>query len=217
MSVAKPAKMELTGSYYHNNVSTISTFNPNSSGSDIPLQPYDPERDPGSEDSMHQQWDEMGHAIGYAPDPRLHAPHPRPSFRPSALYASPADAAAVTLSRDWEDELPNTPTPKTTQPPDVASIPVRGPLNPPSGVNLPATYAHAPPLTTSSFSPPPQSPGSLSSATASQYVTYQPESIAVSPASAIAGTGAAQQQYHQSAAGAGPMEPRTLSPPPTYP
>jgi hypothetical protein len=209
--------MGLTGSYYHNNVSTISGFNPNSSESDIPLQPYDPERDAGSDDSMHQRWDQMGRAIGYVPDPRLHAPRPRPpSFPTPTLYASPADAAAATLSRDWEDELPDAP-----RPPDGAPISVRGQPNPPSGVNVPAAYAHAP----SSFSPSPQSlhpgriqsPGLSSSATASQYVTHQPESAAVSPRTDVAGTGAAQHQFYQSATGSGPLEPRPLSPPPTYP
>jgi hypothetical protein len=217
--------MELTRPFYNNNVSTISAFNPNPSDSDIPLQQYDPERDSGFEDSILQRWDETGRAVGYASDPRLHAPQPRPpSFSPSTLYASPADAVAVTLSRDSDNEWSNVRTPKTAQPLDVAFTPVLEPLNPSSGATLSGTHAYTLPLTISSFPPPPQSPadlrrkqspGSLSTA---HHVTYEPELSAVSPTSgaAGAGAGAVQEQYYPLATGSEPRGVRTLSPPPTY-
>ncbi|KAH9010091.1 hypothetical protein EDB83DRAFT_2530937 [Lactarius deliciosus] len=155
----RQAEMELGPSYYNNNQSSVSAFKPNP---DIPLQPYDPERDAyGGPSNQRQQWDEMGRAIGYSPDPRLHAPRPRlPSFSPSALYASPAAAAAATNAR----------TPKTARPQDPAPAP--------------GTYtlrASSPDLV-SSFPPPPQSPRSARHRTRSpglsteaQYVTYHPE------------------------------------------
>jgi hypothetical protein len=219
--------MELTRPFYNNNVSTISAFNPNPSDSDIPLQQYDSERGPGFEDSVHQRWDETGRAVGYASDPRLHAPQPRPpSFSPSTLYASPADAVAVTLSRDSDNEWFNAQTPKTTQPPDVAFTPVLEPLSPSSRTALSGAHAHTLPLITSPFPPPPQSPTDLRrkqspGSPLTAHVTYEPDLSAISPASGAAGTGAVavavQEQYYPLALGSEPpREVRTLSPPPTY-
>ena len=61
--LSRQAKMELARSYYRHDPSSVSAFNPNSSESDIPLRPYDPERDPDFEESTHQRWDERGHAV----------------------------------------------------------------------------------------------------------------------------------------------------------
>ncbi|KAH9169552.1 snare associated Golgi protein-domain-containing protein [Lactarius sanguifluus] len=203
---ARQAKMELGPSYYNNNRSTVSAFNPNPSDSDIPLQPYDPERDAyGGPSNQHQQWDETGRAIGYSPDPRLHAPRPRPpSFSPSALYASPAAAAAVTTSQDPEDEWTNARTPKTARPPDPAPAP---------GTYTPRTSSPDP---VSSFPPPPQSPRSARRRTRSpglsteaQYVTYHPEHFTENSAAAVA----AQRQDPYSSR---PTPPRAFSPPPSY-
>ncbi|KAH9010089.1 snare associated Golgi protein-domain-containing protein [Lactarius deliciosus] len=202
---ARQAKMELGASYYNNNQSSVSAFNPNPSDSDIPLQPYDPERDAyGGPSNQHQQWDETGRAIGYSPDPRLHAPRPRPpSFSPSALYASPAAAAAATTSQDPEDEWTNARTPKTARPPDPAPAP---------GTYTP--HASSPdPIST--FPPPPQSPRSARRRTRSpglsteaQYVTYHPEHFTGNSAA-----GAAQRQDPYSPE---PTPPRAFSPPPSY-
>jgi hypothetical protein len=119
--------MERSRALYNNDISSVSTFNPNPSDSDIPLRPYDSDANPGFEGSTHQQWDETGHAIGYAPDPRLHAPRPRPpSFSPTTLYAPPDAAAAVTSSMrpEPEDEWTNAETPKTARPPEtIAPLP----------------------------------------------------------------------------------------------
>lgn len=210
---ARQAKMELGPTYYNNNESTVSAFNPNPSDSDIPLQPYDPEREVSFGRPRHQQWDEMGHAIGYTPDPRLHAPRPRPpSFGPSALYASPAAAAAVTATQDTEDEWTNAHTPKTARPPDAPAA--TGTYIPRSS---PSSYTPDP-VPAVSF-PPPQSPHSVTRRTRSppqsadgQYVTYHPEHL-----TDISGA-AAQSQHPYSSTGFGsePPPPRAFSPPPSY-
>lgn len=219
--LSRQAKMELTRSYYNNNESTVSAFNPNPSGSDsdLPLQRYDPERDPGFEESTHQQWDAMGRAVGYAPDPRLHAPRPRPSFSPSALYTPPDAAVAVISSGEPEDEWSNAHTPKTARPPDVAPIAVTIPVSTTHSKLSPASeYTPTPinPAATLSF----PSPHSPPSAAESQYITYQPEQFAVSPASGHAGAapGAAQPHYSSSGpmTGLGSVPSRRFSPPPSY-
>jgi hypothetical protein len=200
--------MELARSYYRND-STVSTFNPNPSDSDIPLHSYDREQDAESEDSMHQRWDESGHAIGHVPDPRLHAPRARPpSFKPSALYASPADAVAVTASRDPEDEWSNAQTPTTARPPEVVSVPVIAP--PPNVSSEAGAYVSPSSLAAPSFPQPQHSLGMPSSTTA-PYVTYQPAHFAAPDI--------AREYYFQPAMGsAGPTstEPPKLEPPPTY-
>jgi hypothetical protein len=219
--------MEPTGPYYRHDVSSASTFNPNASESDIPLRPYDPERDPGSEESVHQQWDDRGQAVGYAPDPRLHAPRPRPPFNPSALYASPDAAAAVTSSRDSEDEWTNAHTPKTSRLPDIATISVRAAApNPPPESFPPTEYAHTGAPPTSSIPLAQQSPHSGHTqspplSTTSQYVTYQPEHFAVSTTSSKVGPGldAAQSHYNPYTSpmtGFESVATRTFSPPLTY-
>jgi len=213
--------------YHRHDVSSVSGFHPNSSESDIPLRPYDPERDPGFEESVHQRWDERGQAVGYAPDPRLHAPRPRPSFKPSALYASPDAAAAVTSSRDSGDEWTNAHTPKTSRPPDLAtiSVPATAPIPPPE--SFPSTeYAHTSAPPTSSIPLPQQSPHSgytQSSplSTTAQYVTYQPENFAVSTMSSRVGprSDAAQSLNNPHATpmtGFESVPTRTFSPPPSY-
>lgn len=215
--------MELGPSYYNNNESTVSAFNPNPSDSDIPLQPYDPEREAGyGGGPSHQQWDETGRAIGYAPDPRLHAPRPRPpSFGPSALYASPAAAAAATTSQEPEDEWTNARTPKTARPPDASPIPA--PPAPASGTYTPRESSPSSypldPAPTSSFPPPPQSPRSGTRRTRSprlsvdaQYVSYQPEHFTENSA-------VTRQQHPYSSTGFGsdsPPPPCAFSPPPSY-
>ncbi|KAH9953434.1 hypothetical protein BGW80DRAFT_1259328 [Lactifluus volemus] len=205
----RQAKMELARSFYRNNDSTVSAFNQNPSDSDIPLHSYDRERDADSEESMHQRWDENGHAIGHVPDPRLHAPRARPpSFRPSALYASPAEAVAVTASRDPDDEWSNARTPTTARPPEVASVPVIAP--PPNVSSETGAYVSPSSLTSPSFPQPQHSPGMPSSPMA-PYVPYQPDHFAAPDT--------ARDHYFQPAMGpAGPTstEPPKLSPPPTY-
>lgn len=55
--------------YSNNNDSNASTvFNPHGSETDIPLT---------TSDQPYQQWDSNGRAVGYAGDPRLHAPEPQ--------------------------------------------------------------------------------------------------------------------------------------------
>lgn len=218
---ARQAKMEPTRPYYRHDVSSASTFNPNSSETDIPLRPYDPERDPGSEESVHQRWDERGQAVGYAPDPRLHAPRPRPpSFKPSALYASPDAAAAVTSSRDSDDEWTDAHTPKTSRPSDIGTIPMpaSAPISPPES-SPPTEFAHTSAPPTSSIPLPQQSPHSgyksppLS--TTAQYATYQPEHFAASTTSSKVAPGldAAQSHYKPHLES---VPTRTFSPPPSY-
>jgi hypothetical protein len=205
---ARQAKMDLGPSYYGNNESTVSAFNPNSSDSEIPLQPYDPESEAGLGGPSHQQWDERGRAIGYAPDPRLHAPRPRPpSFSPTALYDAPA---AVT-----EDEWTNAKSPKTARLPDPASIPA------------PASAAYSSPSSAvattpaASFPSPPQSPHSAGtrrrtrspqlSGAEPQYITYHPEYFTAENSST------AQQQYSSTTKTEPPPPPlRAFSPPPSY-
>lgn len=219
--------MERTRPYHRHDVSSAA-FNPNSSESDIPLRPYDPERDLGSEESVHQRWDARGQAVGYAPDPRLHAPRPRPpSFKPSALYASPGAAAAVTSSRDSGDERPNAHTPKTSRPPDLATIPVpvSAPIPPPESFPL-TEYPHASAPPTSSIPLPQQSPqsghmGSSPLSTTAQYVTYQPDNFAVSTMLSKVGPGLdAAQAFNNPHAtpmtGFESVPTRTFSPPPSY-
>lgn len=190
--------MELGSSYYNNNDSTLSTFNPNPSDSDIPLQPYDPESEAGyGGGPSHQQWDESGHAVGYAPDPRLHAPRPRaPTFSPTALYTSPSAAAAATASQDPEDdEWTNAQSPRTARLPDAPA---------PPRAKSPTSYAADP----ASFSPPPQ-PN-----TEAQYASYNPDRFTES----VTVTAPARQHTYASTGslGSSPPPPRALSPPPSY-
>ncbi|KAI9456794.1 snare associated Golgi protein-domain-containing protein [Russula earlei] len=215
---ARQAKIELTRSFYDNDVSRLSTFKPNESESNIPLGPYDSERDPDSE-FTHQQWDERGHAVGYPPDPRLHAPIPRPpSFGPSALYESSDVAVAVPSSQDLEDEWSNAHTPQTARPPDVAAPASRPPSGPPHRVEDKATSP------ASSLPSPQQSPlsgrtHSPPSTTTAQYVTYYSDHFA-SP-SIEAGSGATHRQdKHYSSpsplTGARSVPSGASSPPPRY-
>jgi hypothetical protein len=222
--------MELSRSFYNNDSSSVSAFNPNPSDSDIPLQPYGSERDPGFEEPAHQRWDETGHAIGYTPDPRLHAPRPRPpTFSPTALYASPDAAAAATSSihPEPEDEWSNAETPKTARPPEtVVPLPVHAlaPI-PRSEHNLAAAgeYTHANPPPTLPFPLPQQLAhsghiGSPPSSATPQYVTYHPEQIASSPM--LGSVGASTQphlsQYSSPVTGFESVPSRAFSPPPSY-
>ena len=210
----RQAKIELGSSYYNNNESTLSRFNPNPSDSDIPLQPYDPEREAGFGGPSHQQWDESGHAVGYAPDPRLHAPRPRaPTFSPTALYNPPLAAAAVTASDDPDDEWTNAQSPQTARLQDAA--PSSATYSP--RASSPTSYA-ADPVPTSSFPPPPQSPRAAGArpirspqqSTEAQFVPYRPEQFTEN--SAI--TAPAAQRQHTYSSESPPL--RALSPPPGY-
>ncbi|KAH9953689.1 snare associated Golgi protein-domain-containing protein [Russula dissimulans] len=216
---ARQTKLDLTRSYYNNNVSSASALNPNPSESDIPLRPYDSERDPGFEETIHHQSAGMGPGVGYAPDPRLHAPRPRPpSFSPSALYAPPGAAAAVTSFRDSEDEWANAHTPQTARPPDVAPAPTV-PI-PPSHSQLVEDHR-----INLSFPSPRQSPHaghaqSPSPNTTAQYLAYQPERFAVSPAQGstemtLEAVQVQGNQYASGVTGVGSSS-RTFSPPPSY-
>ena len=224
--------MELSRSLYNNDESSITAFNPNPSDSDIPLQPYGSERDLEYEGRAHQRWDETGHAVGYAPDPRLHAPRPRPpSSSPTALYASPDAAAAVTLSvnPEPEDEWSNAETPKTARLTETIiskPVPVSVPIPPLEHISpAPGEYSHTSPPTLS-FSPPQQlqhSGGTRSppSSAKSQNVAYQPSRFASSPSSGTVGAGFASappnfNQYSSPVAGLEPVPSRTFSPPPSY-
>lgn len=174
--LSRQAKMERSRVLYNISASTVSTLNPNPSDLDIPLRPYGSDPDAGFEESTHQQWDETGHAIGYAPDPRLHAPRPRPpSFSPTTLYAPPDGAAAVTSSirQEPEDEWSNAETPKTARRPETITplpMPTDAPIprleHPPSA---PGVHAHTSP---SSASPHP-SPQAVRSNTFSPPPSYQ--------------------------------------------
>jgi len=226
--------MERSRALYDHDVSSSSTFNPNPSDSDIPLRSYGSDPDPGFEESTHQQWDETGHAIGYAPDPRLHAPHPRPpSFSPTTLYAPPGAAAAVTSSirPEPEDEWSNAETPKTARPPEtITSLPV------PTDAPIPH-LEHTPPAlrehTYTGPSPTSSYPSELShsaralsspSSATSQYAVYRPEHLASSPTSGNTGnTGTgfelAQPQFYQYSSpttGFDSATSHTFSPPPGY-
>jgi hypothetical protein len=225
--LSRQAKMDLTRSYYRHDGSSASAFNPNLSESDIPLHPYDSERDADFEESIHQRWDESGHAVGYAPDPRLLAPRPRPPpFKPSALYASPDAALAATLSRDSGDEWSNAKTPKESRLPDDATTPVPGPAPIPP-VSFPPED-HASTSVPPTLSPPPsqQSPRFdhtrlPPTSTTTQYMTYQQEHLAVSSGSGSVGTGseAVQPNYAPHSPPITGFEsslPYTFSPPPGY-
>ena len=188
----RQAKIELGSSYYNNNDSTISTFNPNPSDTDIPLQPYDPESEAGyggGPSHQHQQWDESGRAVGYAPDPRLHAPRPRaPTFSPTALYTSPAAAAAATASQepDAEDEWTNAKSPRTAHPPEPPAIRTKSPTS-------------APPLNSEA-----------------QYASFNPEHFTEGVGAV---TAPARQHAYKSTGLLGsssPPQPPVLSPPPGY-
>jgi hypothetical protein len=222
--------MERSRALYNNDTSSVSTFNPNPSDSDIPLRPYGSDPDPGFEGSTHQQWDETGHAIGYAPDPRLHAPRPRPpSFSPTTLYAPPDAAAAVTSSirPEPEDEWSNAETPKTARPPETI-IPLPVPTNAPIPRLEYAPQAHGEHthtrLSPTSSDPSPQelphSGRTLSppSSATSQYAVYR-EPFAASPISGNAGSGLAQphfNQYSSPVTGFDSVSSHTFSPPPSY-
>jgi hypothetical protein len=224
--------MERSRALYNNDISSVSTFNPNPSDSDIPLQPYGSDPDPGFEGSNHQQWDETGHAIGYAPDPRLHAPRPRPpSFSPTTLYAPPDAAAAVTSSirPEPEDEWSNAETPRTARPPETIAplpVPTDAPIPRLDTPAAPREHTHTGPSPTSSHPSPQELPHSArtlsppSSAT-SQYPVYRPEHSGSSPISgnAGAGSGLAQphfNQYSSPVTGFDSVPSHTFPPPPSY-
>lgn len=226
--LSRQAKMERARALYNNNTSSASTFNPNPSDSDIPLRPYGSDTD--LEGPTHQQWDETGHAIGYAPDPRLHAPRPRPpSFSPTTLYAPPDAAVAVTYSMrpEPEDEWSNAETPKTAQPPEtITPLPVpTDALNPRLEHTPPAPGGHThTSASPTSFHPSPQelphSGRTLSpppSAT-SQYAVYHPEQFASSTISGNggAGSGLAQPHFNQYSSPVAGLPSHTFSQPPGY-
>lgn len=214
--------------YHSRDVSSVSTFNPDLSDSDIPLRSYDPERDPSSEGTVHhQRWDERGQAFGYAPDPRLHSPTPRlPSFKASAaLYASPNAAAAATSSSSggaW-DEWTNALTPNSALPPDLATMPTpaSAPINPPREFSSSTEYAPTSAPATFSIPPPQRSPHSgharpSTSSTTVQNVTQQPEenfavSTAMSSKVAPGSSDTAPPSFPNPHATT-----RTFSPPPSY-
>ena len=214
----------------YNNTPSASTFNPNPSDSDIPLRPYGSDPDPGFEESTHQQWDETGHAIGFAPDPRLHAPRPRPpSFSPTTLYAPPDAAAAVTYSirPEPEDEWSNAETPKSARPPETITplpVPTDAPVLRLEHTPALGGHTHTSASRTSS-NPSPQElpqPGRIltppPSAT-SQHAVYRPEHFASSPISGNAGVGLAQphfNQYSSPVTGSDSVPSHTFSPPPSY-
>ena len=213
----RQAKLELGASYYNRSESTLSAFNPNASDSEIPLQPYDPESEAGLGGPSHQQWDERGRAIGYTPDPRLHAPRPRvPSFNPASLYDPPVGAATKITSQGPEDEWTNADSPKTARPPDVAPIPV--PTSADVTRDLYVPEAASAPAPAASFPSPPQSPRSGARqrtrspqlSAEPQYATYRPEYFAENTA-AISG---AQYAYTTEP----PLPPRGAfsTPPPGY-
>jgi hypothetical protein len=220
--------MERSRALYNNDTSSVSPFNPNPSDSEIPLRPYGSDPDPGFEGSTHQQWDETGHAINYAPDPRLHAPRPRPpSFSPTTLYAPPDAAAAVTYSirPELEDEWSNAETPKTARPEMITPLPV--PTNAPiprleHAPPAPGEHTYTRPSPTSSDPSPQELPHSgralspPSSAT-SQYAVYRPEHFAASPISGNAGAGSGlAQPYSSPVTGFDSVSSHTFSPPPSY-
>ena len=222
--------MERSRALYNNDIPSVSTFNPNPSDSDIPLRPYGSDPEPGFEGSTHQQWDESGHAIGYAPDPRLHAPRPRPpSFSPTTLYAPPDAAAAVTSSirPELEDEWYNAEIPETARPPEIIT-PLPVPTNAPiprleHTLPAPGKLTHSGPSPTSSHPSPQELPHSgrthsppLSST--SQYAVYRPASSPIS-GNAGAGSALAQPQFNQYSSpvsGFDPVPSHTFSPPPGY-
>jgi len=222
--LSRQAKLDPTRSFYNNGVSSGSALNLNPSETDIPLQPYDLERDPSFEESTHQQSAGMGQAVGYAPDSHLHAPRPRPPpFGPSALYAPPDTAVAVTSSGDFEDEWANAHTPQTARPPDVAPITVPAvPILPRHSQPVDDKHINLPP--TSSFPSPRQSPhaGYAHSPppNTAKYLTYQPERFAESPAQGstemtLEAVQLQGNQYASTVTGVGSSS-RTFSPPPSY-
>ena len=217
--------MERSRALYNISASSVSTLNPNPSDVDVPLRPYSSDPDAGFEGSTHQQWDETGHAIGYAPDPRLHAPRPRPpSFSPTTLYAPPNGAAAVTSSirQEPEDEWSNAETPKTARPAETITplpmpMPTDAPIprleHPPSA---PGVHAHTSPSSTSSYPSPqglPHSGRTLSppSSATSQYAVHRPD-FAASPISGNAEGGPHFSQYSSPDS----VPSNMFSPPPSY-
>ncbi len=219
----RQAKMELGTSYYSNNQSTMSAFNPDPSESDIPLQPYDSERDPVYAGPRSQQWDETGQAVGYVPDPRLHAPRPRqPSFSPTALYASPAAAAAATASEEPEpeDEWSNAHTPSSARHPQTL-VPASGLYAPGPRVSSPpsSSYDHSLSSTsTPSFPPPPQSPQRTGGSRRArsprmsadvQYVSFKPDRFAPPPPDDDDDDDKSAPRLQQ-------RQERAFSPPPSY-
>jgi len=213
--------MERSRSLYNNDTSNMSAFNPNPSDSDIPLRPYGSDPDPGFEGPTHQRWDETGHAIGYAPDPRFHAPRPRPpTFSPTTLYAPPDAAAAVTSSMHTgpEDQWSDAETLKTARPSEVPSFPVPTVVPVPRLEHIspaPGEHTHTSPSPLShsgrTLSPPPNA--------TSQYVVYHPEHSGPISGSVEAGSGLAQphsNQYSPPVTGSDSVPLHTFSPPPSY-
>lgn len=56
--------------HQHQAMESTDVFNPQNSETDIPLTAT-------THEPRHQQWDQHGRAIGYAPDPNIHSPAPR--------------------------------------------------------------------------------------------------------------------------------------------
>jgi len=65
---------------------SATVFNPSESDMDIPLKP--------TGDSVYQQWDSQGHAVGYASDPRLLAPQPKHAHHGIDSYARDEEEGA---------------------------------------------------------------------------------------------------------------------------
>ncbi|KAI0058586.1 hypothetical protein BV25DRAFT_1964418 [Artomyces pyxidatus] len=232
---ARQEKMELAGMPYGNSAafsssSTVSIpFNPRGSESDIPLRPYDPE----SQEYTHQQWDASGRAVGYAGDPRLHAPRPeratgqriptlteRDTEVGVQYPTSPRVDGRIPVRQGSGDSWENAHAMQTPQQPTYASQQLS--YGPPAG---------PPPSSQQYFPPPPPGGRTLSPPPIQQYANYHPETLldgaslptppfggASSPRTAPVGAaGNAATYYAPPSSAALPPPNRSLSPaPPSY-
>ncbi|EIN03921.1 hypothetical protein PUNSTDRAFT_128506 [Punctularia strigosozonata HHB-11173 SS5] len=171
---ARQAKLAYDPSFTSN--SSLTAFNPAGSDTDIPLGPYQPQSyQPHSyqqqqRQSPYQQWDASGRAVGYAPDPRLHAPQPhRPVAKPTSPSPSPADYRPVPVRRATDESLS---TASGGSGESVESLP---------GARFDAHYARTgepSPLPSPAYAPPPPPPtgrqATKSPAPFSQYYAQDP-------------------------------------------
>ncbi|KAJ8591977.1 hypothetical protein M405DRAFT_788130 [Rhizopogon salebrosus TDB-379] len=165
---ARQAKLENESGtlYQHGGSNTSAVFNPDSSNSNLTIPLHSSSDIPY--DSPYQQWDSEGRAVGYFPDPRIHAPQPKMPASPFPADSRTPTIGTVPLRHESTDtvawELQTNAEQGQSYPlGSITPEPLQNPFDNMAG-SEPATTSYAPPA-----GPPPSS-----SATAGGYAFTAP-------------------------------------------
>lgn len=111
-----------------NDSSNSVIFNPQSSETDIPLNPSDAPYDGAA---PHQQWDKHGRAVGFTGDPRVHAPQPQRAQNRVPTYRTEGGGGYNASGQRYDDRETG-----TTYSPGNADVGGRSPLRQESGESV---------------------------------------------------------------------------------